>query len=405
MPRTISGTRTDVSMLRRTDTTRASCGALLARARRGDSAHFEIVDDAVDGVVDYVAASMCECPSRRALHGRMRHFDTGGRRRTEELERRLPTDAEERARVKIDLVVPSVLLDAGAGPRWRYRDDDAQLARSEGLAVASFRMFMAGAFAADGESLRTDAGGLAALDEDSLGRALQVRDDNPIVGLEGRAHILTELANALRSDRDRFGSAGRPGHLFDWAKRQARNGKIAATDLLEALLDGLSSIWPGRFEIGGENIGDVWPHPALGAGVDALVPFHKLSQWLTLSLIEPMLDGGIEVVGLEGLTHLPEYRNGGLLIDLGVISLRDPAERTRAHRVDDTLVVEWRALTVALLDEIVPRVQARLAAPGDPVALAGFLEAATWLAGRRIAADRRPGGGPPIAIESDGTVF
>jgi hypothetical protein len=37
--------------------------------------------------------------------------------------------------------------------------------------------------------------------------------------------------------------------------------------------------------------------------------------------------------------------------------------------------------------------------------LAKVLEGGTWAAGRRMAAEKRPGGGPPLAIESDGTVF
>ena len=37
--------------------------------------------------------------------------------------------------------------------------------------------------------------------------------------------------------------------------------------------------------------------------------------------------------------------------------------------------------------------------------LVKVLEAGTWFAGRALAAERRPGGGPPIAVESDGTVF
>ncbi len=33
------------------------------------------------------------------------------------------------------------------------------------------------------------------------------------------------------------------------------------------------------------------------------------------------------------------------------------------------------------------------------------VEAGTWFAGRMLAAERRQSGGPPIAVESDGTVF
>ena len=75
-------------------------------------------------------------------------------------------------------------------------------------------------------------------------------------------------------------------------------------------------------------LGDCWRHPAAGAA-DGLsrgwMPFHKLSQWLTYSLLEPFEWAGVQVDGLDALTGLPEYRNGGLLLDAGVLR----AARTR----------------------------------------------------------------------------
>jgi len=44
---------------------------------------------------------------------------------------------------------------------------------------------------------------------------------------------------------------------------------------------------------------------------DRIVPFHKLTQWLTYSLLEPLETAGLTVVNLDELTALPEYRNGG----------------------------------------------------------------------------------------------
>ena len=60
-------------------------------------------------------------------------------------------DAAALARAAFDLAIVSVLLDAGAGPGWRYRGGPhraRRYARSEGLAVASFDMFVGGAFSA-----------------------------------------------------------------------------------------------------------------------------------------------------------------------------------------------------------------------------------------------------------------
>jgi hypothetical protein len=73
--------------------------------------------------------------------------------------------------------------------------------------------------------------------------------------------------------------------------------------------------------------------------------------------------------------------------------------------VDAPLVVEWRALTVALLDRIAPLVRERLGVSEKEFPLARVLEGGTWAAGRRLARERRPAGGPPIRVASDGTVF
>jgi hypothetical protein len=54
------------------------------------------------------------------------------------------------------------------------------------------------------------------------------------------------------------------------------------------------------------------------------MPFHKLSQWLTYSLLEPFEWAGVPVHGLDALTGLPEYRNGGLLLDAACCSPKTP---------------------------------------------------------------------------------
>jgi hypothetical protein len=154
-------------------------------------------------------------------------------------------------------------------------------------------------------------------------------------------------------------------------------------------------------------LGDCWPHPALSDSGTAqrYVPLHKLSQWLTYSLIEPLQIAGITVSGIGELTGLAEYRNGGLLVDMGVIAPRDSAAWSRTYAVSDPFVVGWRALTVALLDRLLPLVQSRLGVAPDAFPLACMLEGGTWAAGRRLAGARRTDGGPPFRIQSDGTVF
>ncbi|HWX62407.1 DUF1688 family protein, partial [Bradyrhizobium sp.] len=90
---------------------------------------------------------------------------------------------------------------------------------------------------------------------------------------------------------------------------------------------------------------------------------------------------------------------------LGVLSLRDARDADRAHEVDSTLVVEWRALTVALLDLLATRIRAQLGRSAAELPLASLLEGGTWAAGRAAAFARRADGAPPIKVISDGTVF
>jgi hypothetical protein len=337
------------------------------------------------------------------FHARGRHFVAGAPK--------LPDGGPaERARAAFDLNILSVLLDAGAGPDWSFRDGGQVITRSEGLAVASQRMFEGGAFAAaSGSPLSADGAVLAGLAPETLARGFQVDDGNPLLGLDGRAALLRRLGGQVLARPDLFAvaDAPRPGGLFDVLAGRAEGGKLPAAAILELLLEALGPIWAGRLVVDGVALGDCWRHPALkrGDATDRLVPLHKLSQWLAYSLIEPLQEAGIEVVEIDGLTGLAEYRNGGLFVDAGVLVLADPADSARTHQVSDPLIVAWRAMTVALLDRMAPRVRARLGVSAEAFPLARMLEGGSWVAGRRIAAERRAGGGPPLTIISDGTVF
>ena len=333
------------------------------------------------------------------FHARWRHLVTGGRDLwAERAAAAAWADAAERARAEFDLTIVSVLLDAGAGMVWRYRDagTGAELSRSEGLAVASLRLFEGGGLSSDRER-PLQADGLDKLDAAQLAQAFQAGPDNPLLGLEGRAALLRRLGQTV----------GRPGVLFDEMAALSVAGRLPATTILEVLLERLGPIWPGRLQLDGVSLGDCWRHPAIrrSDATDGLMPLHKLSQWLAYSLIEPLQTAGVEVVEIDGLTGLAEYRNGGLFVDMGVLSLADPADSGRAHAVDSALVVGWRAMTVALLDRLAPLVRERLGVAAADFPLARVLEGGSWAAGRRIARELRADGGPPLSVISDGTVF
>jgi hypothetical protein len=404
-----AGPEDAAAALRSTDAVRARTAQLLARARSGDSRWFTVDEGALPNTAEEVAAlTRGRFPDLDIpFHSRWRHFEAGGIDRKARFDELLgDSDTGERARAMIDLTVISVLLDAGAGADWEYVESDsrARFARSEGLAIASWHGFVTGAFSSDAaRPLQADAEGLRALSEVRLAEILQVTPENPLVGLAGRVALMHRLGDALAAQADADREIARPGTLFD---ALAAAGTVDARDILVRLLVSLSPIWPSGNVIGDVPLGDCWRHdfvsgPGLTAG---WLPLHKLSQWLTYSLIEPFMWSGVEVTGVDALTGLPEYRNGGLLLDSGVLRLRDPEVAVRTWDPGDELVVEWRALTVALLDELAPLVRDRLGVDARRMPLACVLEGGTWAAGRAWAARLR-GGLPPLSVASDGTVF
>ncbi len=387
---------------------RARAHEMLQLGLAGRLLHFTVHPERLEPCANYVLDTIrANYPTLDIpFHARWRHFVLAGEDRWQALDAGAGfADAGARGRAAYDLAIVSVLLDAGAGPDWRYRDPRTgrEIGRSEGLALASLDMFAAGLFSSDpADPYRADAAALRRLDGAALAAGFQAGPGNPLLAVEGRAALLNRLGEEL----ERQGMA-RPGDLFDRFAGAAETGTVRAGYMLGEVLTALGGIWPSRLTLAGVPLGDTWRHPLIAAGepTAGLVPFHKLSQWLTYSLIEPLQWAGISVADIDGLTGLPEYRNGGLFLDSGVIALKDEADRTRAHEVSSPLVVEWRALTVALLDETGALIRSRLGRTPEELPLAKVLEGGTWAAGRRIAREKRVDGGPPLAIVSDGTVF
>jgi hypothetical protein len=450
-------------------TIRLRCASVMRAVEANLSPSFRLDREALPALAERVARLTRErFPTLEIpFHSRWRHFEAGGVDRKAEMDTALAgQDRLGMARARFDLAVVSVLLDAGAGAQWAYTEGQAlgtaarpraaadellamldqaattgtptpaappaeppvpdggrRYTRSEGLGVASFRAFMAGAFSSRaGEPLRADAGALRHVDAAALRAVFQSSPDNPVVGLEGRASLLARLGAVLAEEAGRDAARGRPTEarpalLFDRVTDFGQRRSVDATELLGEVLRTLAPIWPRGARIKGVAAGDAgahrWAGDALpGGGHDVTtggwVPFHKLSQWMTYSLLEPLQWAGIPVTGLggeHGLTGLPEYRNGGLFIDGGVIVPRSPWLLERTHKPEDETIVEWRALTVCLLDELAVLVRRQLGRDEHTLPLACVLEGGTWATGRALAAERRPGGAPPLKVESDGTVF
>lgn len=396
---------TEYADLLTAEAVRSQCSRVTEHVRDGGGV-FELHDDRLDACAQHVVdVTLDQYPTLDIpYHSRWRHFSATGATDLEvDLTARLSElDALEASRVGFDLVIPSVLLDAGAGPDWTFRapGSDRAIGRSEGLGLASLDMFLSGAFSTD-LTPQTHAASLNALTAESLASGFQVEAGNPLVGLDGRLDVLRSLGSAISQRPDVFPN-GRPGDMVDHLLGSSE-GVVDAGAMLELVLDVLSPIWPDRLVREGLSLGDAWRYEPFADGPTGIIPFHKLSQWLTYSLVETLLRAGIDVAGVERLTGLPEYRNGGLLFETGMLSLRDESLAAQSHQPHSQLIVEWRALTVSLLDEIADRVRVLLERPD--LKLAEILEGGTWAAGRVLAFARTPAGTPPLHLDSDGTVF
>jgi hypothetical protein len=396
------------STLRSTVEIRRRADDLLERARDGHSRWFTVDEGALDRAADAVERATHSRYGRGhvPIHSRWRHFEAGGVDRRAELERLLgDVPSGIKAHTLVDLTIVSVLLDGGAGPDWKYTESSTGevYTRSEGLAVASFHAFTGGMFSGDSvRPLQADSTGLRAMVTDHLARAFQVTPSNPLVGLEERAILLRRFGEVMEERPEVFGSRARPCGIFDMIVSPFGHGvphtaDVAAHDILSQILISMAPIWPAGNSIAGVPLGDCWRHEAVrGEGLsDGWMPFHKLSQWMTYSLLEPFEWSGVKVRDVEMLTALPEYRNGGLLLDSGVLALRDEAAAQQTWGIGDEIVVEWRALTIALMDRLAERMK---------LPLARMLEGGTWAAGRELANEKR-NGLPPLKVRTDGTVF
>ncbi|OKL61006.1 hypothetical protein UA08_03678 [Talaromyces atroroseus] len=385
-------------------------------AQKGELTNFEFHAHKLDGVAEFVASLIMQsfAPELFTLippHGRWQHFEVKQVPRVDSILkewRAAGVEELECSRRLVDLFLVSVLLDAGAGDVWRYKEESTGLSleRSEGIAVASLYAFTDGLFCSEGIGLmltHTDSNGAEITHnrETQQGYAIILGESPPWSPSTSRAVTETERLAII-------------------ASRQSVDKTIDVNILWDSLQQLLIPTWPaGRTVFHGQPLGDAWPLQLLSDG-SGIQPFHKLTQWLTYSLtviFERVL--GIEWTNKEDLTGLPEYRNGGLYVDMGVLTLKPDvlargleASTTGLPQFDatDDVIVEWRAMTVALLDTTLGLVNEKLAAQTEGAAAAlslpQLLEAGTWKAGRELAARHRPATkSSPILILSDGTLF
>src|SRR3954467_8333633 len=125
-PAPVAGSAAELKYLRTPRAIRERCGALFALAQDGKLEHFALDESKLEAVVERVLAVTREhYPDLRTIpyHGRFRHFGAGGVDRLARLDAAMSRlSREEQLMTRFELVITSVLLDAGAGADWVYRD-------------------------------------------------------------------------------------------------------------------------------------------------------------------------------------------------------------------------------------------------------------------------------------------
>jgi hypothetical protein len=377
--------------------------------RRGESAWLQVDDAGLDETSRRVVEALRPGRSRVPLHSHWRHLEAGGIDRRRQFEALLgATGLALRAHALIDLTVTSALLGATPAGDWAYTESASgrRLTGPEGLAVASFHAFCGGMFSSDRlRPLQADSQGLRALAPDRLARAFQVTPSNRLDGLEDRVILLRRLGEVMAEQPQVFGDGGRPGGLYDFLvapfgpESPPQTAEVGAHDVLSQLLISLSGLTANDNQVGGVPLGDCWRHPAVRADGPSggWVPLHGLAQWLTYSLIEPLHWCGVTVGGLDSLTALADEANGSLLIDTGVLRLREPGRVPAEWHASDELIVEWRACTVSLMDEVVARVRGELHVDAQRLPPGCILQGGCVPASRELAGRLR-GGRPALRV-------
>ncbi|KAI0127986.1 hypothetical protein BJ170DRAFT_627983 [Xylariales sp. AK1849] len=427
----------DIEYLKSLRAVRDRAHLVLKAAEQGRLTHFVYKAELMPKVADFVSGIITRDFGPNNFnkippHGRWQHFDVGGVPRVARLTKQWEDDGCDELEVTrrlIDLFFVSVLVDAGAGDVWKFTEPETGKAygRSEGTAVASLYMFTAGAFSSPSGKISAAVDGhvLAALNEEVFKEHFQVTAENEIIGASSRVSLLKNVGSSLLRMPGVFGPTGRPGALVDYIMQQSKESEELDYESLWAVLQELLlPCWPkDRTHIRGVPIGDAWPLQVLMTDknesqnvADHIQPFHKLTQWLAYSLAVPFVRLlGRKWKNAELGTGLPEYRNGGLFVDMGVLQLKPEALKQGlassksdlpSFSATSDVIIEWRAMTVALLDELHGIINKRFAGQGVNLTMAQVLEAGTWLGGRELAAKYRPETrSSPIPIEGDGTLF
>jgi len=190
-----------------------------------------------------------------------------------------------------------------------------------------------------------------------------------------RRQRLEQLARGLERQPDRFGVDGRFGELLTQLVTArplagepappvgpAGSSGLRAQTVVDGLAPLIDPIVASTVRIGGRQMGDVWRHPLAWAEDRSreLVPFHALLLALTLDLVEPLQEAGQPLVDLDQLPVPATRALASDVLRLGLVRTRHAAIARLRHPPGSDIVVELRALSVALADRLVDRLRAEL---------------------------------------------
>ncbi|KAI8988195.1 hypothetical protein BDF20DRAFT_310633 [Mycotypha africana] len=429
---------------------RERCFKVQEAAVRNKLQHFDIDTSKLQDIVQFVISIIkrdFDDPSKIPTHGRWRHFDADGYPRVQTLINSwasLGIDKTEQTRRVLDLMVVAVILDLNPSHNYSYQEASSGrlYKKKEGIAIAILEMYMKGLFSANPDQPhRVDSNAIMALQITDLLAGFKGTSET-LNDLEERFKLLKHLGHKLQHCSDYFRNnedqAFRPGNMLDYILNHPTTITTKKGPLIL-----LETIWPIILEIGELwsvpqtdpesnsdgatlTLGDVWSCPIISCA-DQMVPFHKFSQWMLYSLIEPMEKMlGAMIEGTEQLTPLPDYANGGLLIDTGFITLKasdfdrgiknhkensllqgqPKMEITPMFDISDPVITEWRALTIAYLDLVAERVRSVMNLNRRSLTLSQLMEGGTTSAGKELAEISRPNTQePPIIIKCDGVLI
>lgn len=373
------------------ETVRGNANEFLSRAVRGDLQFVEVASDKLkQALIDVLETTKQTYPEFQIPpYGVWRLFEAGNVDRWSALAsaREFQT-ADELLASAADLAILTVYMDVSTPSDWSYKDTMAGtvVIGRQATALAAINMFAAGSFSSDPvDPFRVDADALIRLDIDELASGLQWNSEENATLLRNLQRHLKRFGEALALRADLFGEGEttRPGNLLVKLGNEGW-GSVDATVILDRLLQSLAPLWEGGSVKGDVSFGDSFDYGA-NSGPDGslTVPFHSTAQEMVYSLVEPLAWAGFEVDELEALSAPSDAVHTALFVQSGVLVFKNE-ERDLPSEQAINRMIEIRAVTVALTDQLADLLRKELKVEAGQLPLSCVLEGGTSRAGKAI---------------------